>query len=59
MELFNLVIFAIVFSTALVGFMVFGLLAIANILTSERFMRKYAENINGVNKSENGLKDEA
>ena len=45
MELFNLIIFAMVFSVSLMAFMVVGLLAVSNIMTSQRFMKKYTENI--------------
>ena len=39
MELFNLIIFAMVFSVSLMAFMVVGLLAVSNIMTSQRFMK--------------------
>ena len=45
MELFNLIIFAVVFSTSLMIFMIVGLLTLANIMTSKRFMKKYTENV--------------
>lgn len=45
MDLFNLIIFAMVFSVSLMVFMIVGLLAVSNIMTSQRFMEKYTENI--------------
>lgn len=45
MDLFNLIIFAMVFSVSLMVFMVVGLLAVSNIMTSQRFMKKYTESI--------------
>lgn len=45
MELFNLIIFAMVFSASLMIFMVIGLITIVNVITSDRFMKKYTKSI--------------